>query len=83
MHPNMRVLTLSHYGETPADDLQVTLNPGSIKMVVAQNGFIQNREIKITTIFFVDKLEPVEFNLSGIELLDLQQVIGAYGFFEG
>lgn len=81
MNPDMRVLNLQHYGETPEDDLEVTLSPMAIKMVAAKNIVVQNREVKETTILFLDS-EPITLNLNSIDLISLQNVIGAYGFFE-
>ena len=81
MIPNMRVLTLQHYGETPEDDLQVTLSPATIKMVASKDVQIQGRLVKEVTILFIDS-DPVELNLSPIDLLSLQSVVGAYGFYD-
>jgi hypothetical protein len=79
MTPDMRVLNLQHYGETPEEDLEVTLSPMTIKMVAAKNVTVQGREVKETTILFLDS-EPVTLNLNSIDLLSLQSVIGAYSF---
>lgn len=81
MIPNMRVLTLQHFGEKPEEDLEVTLLALSIKMVMARNIRIQEREIKEVTVLFMDS-EDVTLNLSPMDLLQLQSVVGAYGFFE-
>jgi hypothetical protein len=40
MEPNLRVLTLHAFGETPEDDLRVTLCPMTIKMIASQDGTI-------------------------------------------
>ena len=82
MNPmNMRVLTLQHYGETPADNLQVTLCAMSIKMVAARDAEIQGRPVKETTILFMDS-DPVELNISSLDLMSLEAVVGSYSFFE-
>ena len=52
-HPDMRVLTLTSYGETEADDLRCTIAPMAVKFCAAKNGTIQGREIKITTILVI------------------------------
>jgi hypothetical protein len=82
MNPDMRVLTLKHFGETSEDDLEVTLAALSIKMVAAKDTVIQGRQVKQTTILFLDS-EPVELNLSAFDLMALTNVVGAYGFYEG
>lgn len=81
MNPNLRVLTLQHFGETPEEDLQVTLSAMSIKMVCARDTMVQDREVKETTVLFLDS-EEVCLNLNAIDLLQLQAVVGSYGFFE-
>jgi hypothetical protein len=79
MIPNMRVLTLQHFGETASDNLQVTLAPMSIKMVAARDAEVQGRSVKETTILFLDS-EPIELNLSPIDLMQVESVVGSYGF---
>jgi len=81
MLPNLRVLTLSHYGETPADDLQVTLSALCIKAVVAKDTEVQGRPVKQVTVLFMDS-EPLELNLNEIDTLQLQSVVGSYGFLD-
>lgn len=83
MIPNMRVLTLHSFGETPEEDFRVTLSAMSIKMVAAQDGMVQNRPIKVTTILFMDDPETVTLNLSDFDLTQLESVVGAYGYIEG
>lgn len=78
---NMRVLTLHHFGETAEDDLQVTLSAMSIKMTAAKDVEVQGRPVKQVTILFTDS-EPVELNISAMDLLNLESVVGSYGFFE-
>jgi hypothetical protein len=82
MHPNMRVLTLHSYGDTPEEDFRVTLAVMNIKMVAAQDGMVQDRPVKVTTILFMDDPEHVTLNLSEFDLLQIESVIGAYGFME-
>jgi hypothetical protein len=81
MEPNLRVLTLTAFGETAAEDYEVTLSAMAIKMVAAQDGVVQDRPVKTTTILFMDS-EPVTLHLSPVDLLQLQSVVGAYGFLE-
>jgi hypothetical protein len=82
MMPDMRVLTLNSFGETAADDLRVTLSAMNIKAVIAQDGNVQNRPVKITTVMFMGDPEAVTLKLSEFDLLQLESVVGAYGFFE-
>ena len=81
MEPNLKVLTLHAFGETPEGDCRVTLSAMSIKMVLAKDGMIQNRPVKEVTILFLDS-EPVCLYLSELDLLQLESVVGVYGFFE-
>jgi hypothetical protein len=82
MLPNMRVLTLHSYGETSEEDFRVTLSVMNIKMVAAQDGMVQNRPVKVTTILFMDDPEHVTLNLSEFDLLQIEGIVGAYGFME-
>lgn len=78
---DMRVLTVTSFGNTPEEDMRVTLSPMTIKMVVARDGTIQDRVVKIVVIMFLDS-DPVELKLSDYDLLQLEQVVGSYGFAE-
>jgi len=82
MNINLRVLKVQHYGETPADDLWITLAGPIIKMLTVRDGMVQNRPIKETTIFFHNDPEPVELNLNEIDLAQVEHVVGAYGMAE-
>jgi hypothetical protein len=80
MHPNMRVLTVDHYGETEAGNLRVTLSAMVIKMVMTQDFIVQGRPVKKTTILFLDDSEPVELNLSSLDAMNIENIVGAYAF---
>jgi len=79
MQPDLRVLTVTSYGETPEEDLRVTLNGQVIKMVAAKDVVAQGRSAKETTILFMDS-EPVTLILNLVDLMQLESVIGAYSF---
>lgn len=81
MNPNMRVLTVTSLGETPEQDARVTLSAMNIKMTAALDGTIQGRPVKMTTILFMDS-EAIELALTEFDLLQVESVVGAYGFFE-
>lgn len=81
MTPELRVLTLQHYGETPEEDQRVTLSAISIKMVAAQLGTMQGRPVNLTSILFLDS-DPVNLVLNDIDLRQLESVVGTYGFYE-
>lgn len=83
MITDMRVLTLKHFGNDQSEDLEITLCPMTIKMIAAKDVHIQGRDVKATTILFMDDAEPVTLNLSGLDLISLQNVVGAYSFFDG
>jgi hypothetical protein len=81
MNPiNMRVLTVIGLGETEADNARVTLAATNIKMTAAVDGVIQDRPVKMTTIIFTDDSEPVTLALSEFDLLQIENVVGSYGF---
>lgn len=82
MNPNLRVLKVHHFGETPVDDLDVSIAAMLIKIVTTKDGMAQNRPIKITTLFFLDDSEPVELNLSEFDTLQIESVVASYGFQE-
>jgi len=81
MLPNLRVLTLIHIGSQPSENMRITLSSYSIKMVTAKEGRIQDRDIKITTVYFSGEKEVVTFNLSDFDLLQLETVVGQYDSF--
>lgn len=81
MIPNMRVLTINSLGETEKENARVTLSAAMIKMVAAQDGVMQNRPVKIVTVYFLDS-EEVSFALTEFDLLQIESVVGAYGFLE-
>lgn len=83
MIPNMRVLTVTNLGETEAENARVTLSAMNIKMTAAVDGEIQGRPVKMTAIFFMDDMDPIELALSEFDLLQIESVVGAYGFYEG
>lgn len=82
MNPNLRVLTLYCYGETPEEDYSATLSAMNIKLVMAKNTTIQNREAKAVMVLFLGDDSPIELTLSALDLLQLESVVGAYGFYE-
>jgi hypothetical protein len=51
-------------------------------MIAAKESVIQGRPVKETTILFLDDPECVTLYLNELDLMTLQNVIGAYGFLE-
>ena len=82
MHPNIRVLTVTDLGETEAENARVTLSAMNIKMTAARDGTIQGRPIKETTILFMDDSQPISLALTEFDLLQIENCVGAYGFYE-
>lgn len=80
MNPNMRVLTLTAYGEKPEEDLRVTLSAMCIKATLAKDEIVQNRSVKRTTILFIDDSEPIVLCLNEIDLMQLESIVGCYSF---
>jgi hypothetical protein len=83
MHPNMRTLRVVDLGESPDQNASVTLSAMNVKMTASIDGEIQGRPCKMTTIFFLDDSEPAFLALSEFDLLQIESVVGAYGFYEG
>ena len=85
MNPiDMRVLTITSFGETPELNARVTLAAMNIKMVSAVDGEMQGRSVKMTTILFLDDPHgKVELALSEFDLLQIESVVGSYGFLDG
>lgn len=81
MQPDLRVLTVTSFGEKSEDDLRITLCGQLIKMIAARDTIIQNRAVKETTILFIDS-ESVTLNLSEFDLIQIESVVGSYGFCE-
>ena len=79
MEPNLSILTITSLGPTPEENLRITLSAMMIKMTAARDGIVQNRPVKITTVFFVDS-DPVELVLTDLDLAQVESVVGAYGF---
>jgi len=82
MLPNMRVLTVLDLGETPEQNASVTLSALNIKMVAAMDGEVQGRPAKLVSVFFLGEDQPVGLTLTDFDLLQIQQVVGSYGFYE-
>jgi len=80
MNVDMRVLTVLSYGEKPEDDMSVTFNPNAVKMVAAQDSIIQERPVKVVTVFFLDDMEPFSIYVSSVDLLSIETAVGSYGF---
>lgn len=78
----MRVLTLTSYGESESENLRVTLPATNIKAVLARDGVIQNRPVKITAVLFMGDPEAIELKLSDFDLTQLESVVGAYMYEE-
>ena len=83
MIPEMRVLRVTDLGETEKENAQITLSAMTVKMTAAIDGEIQGRPCKVTTIFFLDDSEPVSLALSEFDLLQIEGVVGSYGFYTG
>jgi len=78
MNPNTRILILQHYGETPEQNMEITLCPVLVKLMAATPAIVQDRPVKKTMIFFSGEEDPVEFNLNEIDYIQIQSIVGAY-----
>ncbi len=81
MIPEMRILRVTSIGETEKENAQVTLSAMNIKMTLAVDGEMQGRPVKMTTILFLDG-DAVEIAVSEFDLLQIENCVGAYGFYE-
>lgn len=82
MMENMRVLTVTNFGEIEADNERVTLCPMEMQMTSAKQEIRQDRPIMRTVVMFKDG-NAVEVYLSEFDLLQVEQAIGMYGFVDG
>ena len=82
MHPNLRILTVTCLGDTEKENARVTLSAVNIKMTAAIDGEIQGRPIKKVAIFFIGEDMPTELIVTDFDLLQIESVVGAYGFLE-
>lgn len=76
---DLMILTVTAYGETEDTNSQATLAPHMVKMILAFDDARQGRPVKRVEILFVDGDTGVLF-VSEMDLLTIQQAIGAYGF---
>jgi hypothetical protein len=81
MIPEMRILRVTSIGETEKENAQVTLSAMNIKMTLAVDGEMQGRPVKMTTILFLDG-DAVEIAVSEFDLLQIENCVGAYGFYQ-
>lgn len=77
MNANIRILTVDDVKE----GTKVTLSVENIKMVIAKDVLVDDRAVKETTIFFIDG-DFYTLHLSDMDLLTIEQVVGAYSFLE-
>lgn len=82
MTSDMRVLTVTNFGETDDLDERVTLCPMEMQMTSARGEIRQDRPVMRTAVMFKDG-NVVEIFLSEFDLLQVEQAIGMYGFVEG
>lgn len=75
----LRVLTVVSYGETENENDRVTLNSLEIQMTAARDDIRQGRPVKRTSVMFKDGAY-VELFLNDMDLLEVEQAIGTYGF---
>lgn len=76
---DLRVLTLTHYGPTEAENRIVTLSLINIAMIAAEveNVSLQNRQVRRLQVLLLDG-EAVDLALSDLDLHQLQQAVGVY-----
>lgn len=82
MMENMRVLTVTNFGETEDANERVTLSPMEIQMTSAKEEIRQNRPVQRMLVMFKDGA-VAEVYVSEFDLLQVEQAIGMYGFVEG
>lgn len=83
MIPNLRILTLTSYGDTEEENFTVTLSAMGIKAVFSKPTVIQDRPANDVVVLFYDDSEEVCLQLNDLDLNQLQSVVGTYGLMEG
>jgi hypothetical protein len=81
MHNDLKTLAIHHVGETSEDDARVAISPGQVKLVASRDIRLNGRDLKMVTIHFMDS-EAFQFNISSIDLMNLENVIAGYSFRE-
>lgn len=76
---DIRVLTFTHYGVTEAENARMTLAPLSIKLLAAVDDERQGRPVKRVSVMFLEA-DTVEIFVSELDLLQIEQAVGGYGF---
>jgi hypothetical protein len=78
---DMRTLTVTSVGETEEQNLEVTISPADVRLVVVYKGSpitLQGREFKKTVVIFADGFE-YQVQLSDFDIDVLQTTIGGFG----
>lgn len=75
---NFQTLRVQTYGDTEQENIQVTLSPGNIKMVLAfGNEMRQGKYVRKVSVVFLDN-EAVELYLMDHDLMRIEDVVGGY-----
>lgn len=78
---DLRVLTITHLGETAEENDRVTLNPMEIQMTSARHDIRQNAPVQRVTVMFKDGLS-IDLFMSEYDLVQVEKAIGTYGFLD-
>lgn len=79
MIEGLRVLTVLNFGDTQAEDARVTLSPISVRMVASFDDVKRGRPVKRLVVMF-NEGDNVEFFVSEMDALTIEQAIGSYAF---
>lgn len=76
-----KILKVTHYGDSPEENKEVTISPVVVKMVFADvaPSFKQNRSVKNISLLLMEG-DTVELCISESELYTLEEVVGLYDF---
>lgn len=74
---DVRVLTVTCFGDAPEENDRVTFNPMVIKFIRAKDDIKQGRPVKKVTVY-MDECIMEEFFMSEYDLLTLEAAIGGY-----
>jgi hypothetical protein len=78
---DIRVLTFTHYGDTPEENARMTLSPVSIKLLAAYEDTKQGRPVKRVSVLFLEG-DVTEIFVSDMDLLTIERAVGMYGTIE-
>ena len=77
----LNILAIHHIDEDPESSARIAISPATVKLVASRDIQMNGRDLKSISIHFMDG-EVVGFNISGLDLMNLEEVVAGYSFGE-